>query len=173
MTKQQRTGLFVVLAGVVIFLISMTIKVNSGSNVFTGEVFHENAGLKKFFQFLGIGILLFGGIIYLSKKLNTKMILGSVLGVLGIILAIISIYGLITLAGMDDYELIEQTRYNLEKANSDLANRISNSELEESVRLSRKYGNISNIVFVLIGTGISYWGYSMFKKGKKQLSIAD
>lgn len=175
MTKQQRTGLILGLIGIILFLISFTIDTpwNSGESLFdSSDNVQENIRIKRFFQFSGIALILSGGILYLSKSLNTKMLIGSILGVLGVILAIWSLYDIITLAAMDDYELMKLTKANLSKMNSNLGN-ISNSELRKIVKQSRTFRNISNVVTTIIGIGLAIWGRFIFKKGEKQMNITE
>jgi len=98
--------------------------------------------------------------------MNAKKIIGIFLIILSSLIILRSGYVLIDSLGINREELIEQNKRDFLLFDND-------QEREDFVDNHILWERLPAAVFLIIGLGIAYGGYALFKKGKKDKELSD
>lgn len=101
----------------------------------------------------------------------TKKIIGICLIVIGASIFLLFGYNYIKNLTTTKEEMIEQVHTELAK--SGLDNTLSDEQLDKSLEESMKFGKIFSPIVILIGAGIAFGGFALYKRGKKDALLSN
>ena len=101
----------------------------------------------------------------------TKKIIGICLIVIGGLLFLWTGYGLVKNLTTTREELIQQARTLFDEKG--MSSYFSEEQIDKMVDDTRKYGMIVPPITMLIGAGIAFGGFALYKRGRKDTQLSD